>query len=74
MGKMFQFMLFTFPENAWKQGIFTHGQSTTQNSRYNFWKICFTHSKEDGRGGGSYDLLYQNLIKKYEDDLEHDLI
>ena len=26
---------------------------------------------EDERGGGKYDLLYQNLIKKCEDDLEH---
>ena len=49
-------------------------QSTTQNSRYNFLKICFPHPKEDGRGGGSYNLLYQNLIKKNEDDLEHGLI
>ena len=26
---------------------------------------------QDGRGGGSYDLLYQNSIRKYKDDLEH---
>ena len=24
---------------------------------------------QDGRGGGSYDLLYQNSIRKYENDL-----
>ena len=23
------------------------------------------------RGGGNYDLLYQNSVRKYEDDLEH---
>ena len=23
------------------------------------------------RGGGKYDLLYQNSVRKYEDDLEH---
>ena len=23
------------------------------------------------RGGGSYDLLYENSVRKYEDDLEH---
>ena len=23
------------------------------------------------RGGGNYDFLYQNLVRKYEDDLEH---
>ena len=31
-------------------------------------KICFP---QDGKGGGSYDLRYQNSVKKYEDDLEH---
>ena len=24
--------------------------------------------------GGNYDLLYQNSIKKYEDDLEHEVL
>ena len=31
-------------------------------------RICFT---QDETGGGNYDLLYQNSIRKYEDDLEH---
>ena len=26
---------------------------------------------QDERDGGNYDLLYQNSIRKYEDDLEH---
>ena len=43
-------------------------QSTTQNSRLNFLKICFP---QDERDGGNYNLLYQNSIRKYEDDLEH---
>ena len=43
-------------------------QSPTQNSRSNFLKIYFP---QDERGGGNYDLLYQNSIRKYEDDLEH---
>ena len=33
-------------------------QSPTQNSRSIFFR-------------GNYDLLYQNSIRKYEDDLEH---
>ena len=33
-----------------------------------FLKICFP---QDERGEGNYDLLYQNSIRKYEDDLEH---
>ena len=30
----------------------------------------FENLKTKG-GGGNYDLLYQNSIRKYEDDLEH---
>ena len=37
-------------------------------SRQNFLKICFPH---DERGEENYDLLYQNSVRKYEDDLEH---
>ena len=33
--------------------------------------FCKSFSPEDRRGGCSYDLLYQNSIRKYEDDLEH---
>ena len=33
-----------------------------------FLKICFP---QDERGGENFDLLYQNSIRKYEDDLEH---
>ena len=32
--------------------------------------VCFCFP-QDERGGENYDLLYQNLIRKYEDDLEH---
>ena len=31
-------------------------------------KICFP---QDEGGGENYDLLYQNSIRKYKDDLEH---
>ena len=49
-------MVLTFLENAWNLCIFT--------------QFCFPPS-QDERGGEKYDLLYQNLIRKYEDDLEH---
>ena len=32
-----------------------------------FLRICFL---QDESGGGNYDLLYQNSIRKYEDYLE----
>ena len=32
-------------------------------------KICFPPTAE--KGGRNYDLLYQNSVRKYEDDLEH---
>ena len=35
-----------------------------------FWKSVSPKGQEQP-GGGNYDLLYQNSIRKYEDDLEH---
>ena len=32
-------------------------------------KICSPPTAE--KDGGNYDLLYQNSVRKYEDDLEH---
>ena len=43
-------------------------QFPTQNSMQNILKICFPQAE---RGGENYDLLYQSLIRKYEDDLGH---
>ena len=42
-------------------------QFPNQNSRQHFLKICFP---QDKMGGENYDLLYQNSIRKYEDDLK----
>ena len=61
-------MVFTFLENALNLGIFIHAPVPTQNSRQNFLKICFPQPK---KGGENYDLLYQNSVRKYKDDLEH---
>ena len=66
MGKSFQFMVFTFLENALNIRIFTHASVPHSKLQVEFLKICFC---QDGKGGGSYDFLYQNPIKKYEDDL-----
>ena len=65
VGKILQFMALTFLENALNLCM---PQSPTQNSRYNFLKVC---SPQDEKGGENYYLLYQNLIRKYKDFLEH---
>ena len=70
MGKIFQFMVFTLLENALNRFLLMP-QFPTQNSRQDVLKICFTY---DERGGENFDLLYQNSIRKYEDDLERRVI
>ena len=47
---------------------FYSGQNSTQNSGQNVLEICFP---QDENGGGNYDLLHQNSIRKHEDDLKH---
>ena len=42
--------------------------SSPIKTRQDFLKFCFP---QDERGGENYDFLYQNSIRKYEDDLEH---
>ena len=46
-------------------------QFPTQTYRQDFLKIYFP---QDERGGENYDLLYQKSIKKYEHDLENEVI
>ena len=41
----------------------------THSPRQHSFKNLFPPTAE--RGGGNYDLLYQNSVRKYEDDLEH---
>ena len=45
----------------------------SQNSRQKFLKICPPQKKTE-KGGENYDLLYQNSVRKYEDDLEQQVI
>ena len=61
-------MVFTFPENALNLCIFTHAPVPDLKLQLDFLKICFP---KDERGSGNSDLLYQNSIKKYEDDFKH---
>ena len=62
-------MVFTFLEKALNLCIFTHVQVGPHSKLgRNFLKIFFLQGE---RGRENYDLLYQNSIRKYEDDLEH---
>ena len=64
MGKNFQFMVFTFPGNAFNLCTFTHALKLQAG----FFKNLFYQNK---RGGENYDLLYHNSIKRNKDDLEN---
>ena len=66
--KIFQFMVFTFLENALSLCVFTHDLVLHSKLQAEFFKTCFPQEK---RGGGNYDLLYQNSVRKHKDDLEH---
>ena len=86
VGKRFKSMEFTILENALIRGIFTHAplhsklatnfvsshprkKEITHFPRQHSFENLFPATAE--RGGGNYDLLYQNLVRKYEDDLKH---
>ena len=43
-------------------------QFPAQNPRQDVLKICFP---QDKKGGENYDLLYQNSVRKYKDDLDY---
>ena len=86
VGKMFKFVVFSFLENALNLGIFTHApphsklapkflssdprqKEITHSPWQHLFRNLFPPAVE--RGGGNYDLLYQNSVRKYKDDLEH---
>ena len=66
---IFKFMVFTFLENALNVGIFTHAPVRHSKLQTEFFENLFHPTAE--RGGENYDLLCQNSIRKYEDDLEY---
>ena len=61
--------MFTFLENALNLGICTHALVLHSKRQAKFFENLFPPTAE--RSGENYDLLYQNSIRKYEDDLEH---
>ena len=50
-------------------GIFTHAPIPHSKLQAEFFENLLHPTAE--RGGENYDFLYQNPIRKYEDDLEH---
>ena len=86
MEKALKFMEFAILENELIRGIFTHApphsnivpkflsfrvrqKEITHSTRQHSFENLFPPTAERRRG--NYDLLYQNSVKKYEDDLEH---
>ena len=69
MGKNFQFIVFTFLENALNLRLFTHASVPHSKLQVDFFENLFLPKGENG--GGKYDLLYYNSVRKNEDDLEH---
>ena len=79
-------MEFTFLENALIRDIFTHAlphsklapkfmashprqKEITHSLTQHSFKNLFLPIAE--RGGGNYNLYFQNSVRKYDDDLEH---
>ena len=62
-------MVFTFLENVLNLGIFTQALVPQSELQAELFGNLFPPTAE--RGGEKYDLLYQNLIRKYEDGWEH---
>ena len=62
-------MVFTFLENAFNLGVFTHAPIRHSKLKRKLFENLFPPTDETCRE--NYDLLYQNLIRKHEDDLEH---
>ena len=67
MGKIFEFMVFTFLKNVLNLGIFTHAPVAHSKLQAEFFENLFSPTAE--RGGENYDLLYQNSVRKYENNL-----
>ena len=62
-------MVFRFLENTLNLDIFTHASFPYSKLQPKFCEILFPCAVESG--GENCDLLSQNSIRKYEDDLEH---
>ena len=60
--------MFRFLKNALNLCIFTHAPVPYSKFEAEFFENLFPQSE---KGGENYDLLYQNSIREYEDDLKH---
>ena len=68
-GKMLKFMVFAFLENVLNLGIFTHVPVPHSKLQPEFLENLFPQTGR--KCYENYDLLYQNSIRKYEDDLDY---
>ena len=68
-GKNFLIYSVHIPRKCIESSIFTHAPVPHSKLQAEFLEILFPPRAE--RSGENYDLLYQNSIKKYEDELEH---
>ena len=66
-------MVITFLENALNLGIFTHTSLHHSKLHAECFGNLFLQTAERV-GKTMTDLLYQNSIRKYKDDLEHKVI
>ena len=62
-------MVFRFLKNTLNLGILTHGTVAYSELHAELFENLFPPTTE--KSGENYDLLYQNLISKNQDDLEH---
>ena len=58
-------MVFTFLGDAFNLCIFAHAPVSHSKLQAEFFENVFP------KGGENYNELYQNSVRKYEDDLEH---
>ena len=65
-------MVFKLLENALSLGIFTHGPVPQWKLQEEVFVNLFPSTAQ--RGGENYNLLYQDSVRKYEDDLEDEVI
>ena len=70
-GKKFTIYSVHIPRKSLNLYFFTHTSVPHSKLVVEFFENLFP---KDRRGGRSYDLLYQNSIRKYKDDLEHQFI
>ena len=69
VGKIFKFMVFAFLENALNWGIFTRAPAPQSKLQAELLENLFPPTAESS--GENCDLLYQNSIRKNEDDFEN---